>query len=243
MMADVNIFKGLSNSIIDVFWSLFPMFIVFSLFQVFTFKLPKARFILIIKGLLLSFVGFSLFLHGIQMGFINTGRIIGEKIATLDYNWILIPIGFVLGIFITFAEPAIKVLINEIEKITSGYINKKILLSFLSVGVGISISLSIIRVLTSLSLWYIILPGYIIVLILMQLVDPLFTAIAFDSGGAVTGPMVASFILAINVGSSKMIESGNVLIDSFGMIGLVALIPILSILVLGLLYEKSKKGR
>jgi len=224
---------------IEVFWALLPLFISFIVFQYTSFKLSSDRFWAIIKGIILSFLGLVLFLYGVKLGFIDTGVIIGEKLGLLKHNWILAPVGFILGFVVTLAEPAIQILIEEIEKISAGYINKKILLYFLSFGVALSVSLSMIRLLTGISLWFFLLPGYIIVLILIKYVSPMFVAIAFDSGGIVTGPMIATFLLSLNVGVSKTIETSNTLIDTFGMIAMVSLVPIISVLILGLLYERS----
>lgn len=238
-----NVFGELCIYIVDAFRSIFPMFIVFLFFQIFRFKLPLERFWLIIKGIIIAYIGFTLFLYGINIGFINVGRLIGHTIASLNNNWILIPISFVLGFLITLAEPAVNVLINQVETITTGYINKKLFLYFLCVGVAVSTTLSMIRIFISIPLWYFLLPGYIIAFILIRKVSPLFVGLAFDSGGVVTGPMLATFMLALNVGCSEVIDINKVLINSFGMIGLVALVPILSVLILGILYEKNNYTR
>ena len=133
-------------------------------------------------------------------------------------------------------------LVHEVEKTTGGYINKTIMLYFLSIGVAISVALSVIRVFTGIPLLYFLLPGYTLALLLSRKVSKIFTAIAFDSGGVVTGPVVVTFVLALVVGFSTSLEGSNPLMDAFGMVSLVSLIPILSILVLGILYERKGKN-
>ncbi len=228
--------KELFDIVTEVFFALSPLLLLFLMFQWISFRLPRSQFIIILKGLILTFIGLVLFLYGVNIGFIHVGELIGRKLGGLTYHWILIPIGFVLGFVVTFAEPAIQILNIEVEKVSAGYINRKIMLYFLSVGVAIAVALSMLRMLRGISLWYFILPGYLLVLILMWFVKPMFVAIAFDSGGVVTGPMIATFLLALTVGSSSAIKGSDPLMDAFGMIAMIAMVPILSILILGLLY-------
>jgi hypothetical protein len=152
-----------------------------------------------------------------------------------------VPIGFLLGFAVIMAEPAVRVLITEVEKSSGGHINKNILLYALCVGVAFSVSLSMIRVLTGISIWYFIVPGYLIALLLMRYVSSEFVAVAFDAGGAATGPMTVTFILSMTVGVAKQLENRDPLLDGFGMVSLVALAPILSILILGFLYHRRQK--
>jgi hypothetical protein len=236
-------FEQLLKVTIDVFLALLPLLILFVLFQFISLKIPIKQFMVIMRGLILAFIGLVLFIQGVNIGFINAGDLIGKTLGESNYSWVLIPIGFLLGFVVTFAEPAIQVLNIEVEKVSSGYINKKIMLYFLSFGVALAVSLSMIRMLNGISLWYFILPGYLIVLLLMWFVKPIFVAIAFDSGGVVTGPMIATFLLALTVGSSYAIKDSNPITDAFGMIAMVSMVPILSILILGLLYSREELKR
>ncbi len=233
------IFDGFLEVMYDSLNALIPLLIILFFLHFLFLKLSIDMLIQIIKGILFAFFGLVLFLHGVNISFINTGYMTGEVLGTLKNNWIIVPIGFVLGFIVTFAEPAVKILNNEIEKITTGYINKRIVLMFLSLGVAFSVALSMVRILTGISLWYFLVPGYLIALILTKFVGPLFVAIAFDAGGVVTGPMIATFLLAVILGVSKFVEGSDPLIDGFGMIAMVSLMPIISILVLGLIYERS----
>ena len=236
------LFKGFGHIITDVAIALAPIVIVFVFFQLFMLKLPKRQVIKIIKGMVLTFIGLTFFLQGVHIGFMPVGEMMGMTIGALDYNWILIPIGFVLGFAVIMAEPAVQVLVDEVEKASGGHVNKKVMLYTLCTGVAISVALAMVRVLTGISLWYFLVPGYIIALLLTRFVSSEFTAIAFDAGGAATGPMTVTFILSMIVGVAKQIEGRNPLIDGFGMVSLVALTPILSILVLGFLYGRKERS-
>lgn len=236
-----SILNGVSGVIKDVFTALLPLVIIFIIFQKMWIKLPKKRFHNILKGFIFAFVGLVFFLQGVHIGFMPIGEHMGKVIGATAYNWILIPIGFVLGLVITLAEPGVKVLNIEVEKFSGGAINKKIMLSFLSVGVAISISLAMLKILTGISLWYFIVPGYILAFLLSRNVNNTFIAIAFDSGGVTTGPMIVTFISSLSIGFASVIPGGNPILDGFGVISLVALTPILSVLILGYIYEKKQE--
>lgn len=240
-MNELKIFTGFSEVLIEVSYALIPLLIFFAFFQIFMLKLPKKQVYNALIGIVLTFFGLAFFLQGVHVGFLPVGREIGVIIGGLSYRWILIPIGFVLGFVATFAEPAVRVLNHEVDKVSSGYIPKKLMLYTLSIGVAISIALAMFRILFAIPLWYFIIPGYGLALILMFFNTNTFTSIAFDSGGVATGPMTVTFILAIALGFSEKIEGSDPLIDGFGMISLVALAPILSVLVLGILYGMKEK--
>lgn len=204
-------------------------------------KLPKKHYHNILKGFVFAFAGLVFFLQGVHIGFMPIGEYMGKVIGATTYSWILIPIGFILGLVITLAEPGVKVLNIEVEKFSGGSINKRIMLIFLSIGVAISISLSMLKILTGISLWYFIVPGYILAFILTRYVNKTFIAIAFDSGGVTTGPMIVTFISSLSIGFASAIPGGDPVLDGFGMVSLVALTPILSVLILGYIYEKKQK--
>lgn len=237
----IHVFKGFSHVLLEVTFALIPLIIFFLFFQVFFLKLDRKKLVNIGKGIVLSFLGLAFFLQGVHVGFFPVGELIGEKLGSLSYRWVLIPIGFLFGFVATFAEPAVRILNHEVEKVSGGYISQKVMLYTLSIGVAVSIALSMVRILVGIPLWYFIIPGYLIALILMYFSSKRFTAIAFDSGGVATGPMTVTFILAIAVGVASVIEGRDPLLDGFGMIALVALSPIISVLTLGLLFEGKER--
>jgi len=236
------LFKDFDHVVKEVALALFPLVLTFLFSQIFLLKLPKRQVKKIITGVIFTFIGISLFLQGVEVGFMPVGELMGMAIGKMSYNWILIPIGFLLGFAVIMAEPAVRVLVDQVETASGGHINKKIMLYTLCIGVAISVAMAMVRVLTGISLWYFIVPGYIICLILTRFVPSEFVAIAFDAGGAATGPMTVTFILSMVVGVAKQLEGRNPLLDGFGMVSLVALAPILSILVLGFLYSRKEKA-
>lgn len=164
------------------------------------------------------------------------GKYIGGRIASLPYRWILLPLSALIGFFIVYAEPAVHVLNKQVEEITSGAISKRMMMAGLSIGVSVALTLSILRVLTGASIWLFLLPCYAAALVLTFFTPKLFMAIAFDSGGVAAGTMTAAFLLPFAVGVCEAV-GGNVMTDAFGIVGMVASMPLISIQILGLLYD------
>lgn len=241
LLSELVIFRGFGDVLLEVLLALVPLVIFFMMMQVFYLKLPMVRLKNILMGMVLTFIGLTLFLQGVHVGFEPAGRMMGMVMGDLPYRWVLIPIGFVLGFVATIAEPAIRILNHEVDKVSGGYIPQTILLYTLAIGVGLAIALAMARVLLGFPLIYVLLPGYVLVLLLTLFSTPTFTAVAFDSGGVATGPMTVTFIMAIALGVGEIIEGRDPLVDSFGMIALVALAPILSVLVLGFLYAYKER--
>jgi hypothetical protein len=228
---------------LEILAALLPILLIFLIFQV-SFKLTRHQTARIFIGLLYSFIGLVLLLTGVNAGFMEVGSVVGFQLAALQNKAPLIGIGFLLGLVTILAEPAVYVLTNQIEDVTSGYVKRKTVLGALSIGVGVSVALSMIRILIpELKLWHYLLPGYLIAIAMTYIVPKLFVGIAFDSGGVASGPMTATFILAFAQGAAERIEGADVLLDGFGIIAMVALTPLITLQILGLIYKiKSRKG-
>ncbi|MBM7553983.1 DUF1538 domain-containing protein [Thalassobacillus pellis] len=228
----------------EITLALLPILIIFLVFQKISFKMSIKAVRKIMTGILFTFIGLVLFLIGVNAGFMEVGTAIGHSIASLDNKSYIVIIAFVLGVVTILAEPAVHVLTHQIEDVTSGYVRRKIVMISLCIGVGIAVTLSILRILIpDLHLWHYLLPGYIIAIAMTYFVPKLFVGIAFDSGGVASGPMTATFILAFVQGAAEAIEGANVLKDGFGMIALVALTPLITLQVVGLVFKlKSRKG-
>jgi Protein of unknown function (DUF1538). len=229
---------------LDILLALLPIIALFLIFQKVSFKLPKNRRRRILMGLLYSFLGLVLLLTGVNAGFMDVGALVGYNIASDGSNGYLVGVGFLLGFMTVLAEPAVHALTNQIETVTSGYVRKRTILTALCIGTGIAIALSMLRVvIPGLKLWHILLPGYIIAIALSFIVPKLFVGIAFDSGGVASGPMTATFILAFAQGAAEGMSGANIMLDGFGVIALVALTPLITLQILGLIYKvKSRKG-
>ena len=237
-------FEYVGSSAEEVLLSLAPIIVMFLIFQKVSFKLSHRPFMRIVKGLIYTFVGLVMFLAGVNAGFMEIGSRVGEALAKYDSKFFLIAVGFALGFVSILAEPSVYVLTRQVEEETSGSIKKKILVPTLSIGVGVAVAISAIRVVTpAIQLWHYLLPGYIIAVGLMPFVSNTFVGIAYDSGGVASGPMTATFILAFIQGAANVTPTADVMTDGFGMIAMVAMTPIIAIQVLGLVYRiKSAKA-
>lgn len=216
--------------------SLLPIVLFFAVFQLVSRKVGKRQLIKIVIGLVYTYVGLVLFLTGVNVGFMPAGNYLGQTIAALPYRVIIIPIGMVIGYFIVLAEPAVYVLMKQVEELTDGAISGNSMKLSLSVGVAVSVGLAMVRVLTGLSIFWLIIPGYAIALVLSFFVPKMFTAIAFDSGGVASGPMTATFLLPFAMGACAAV-GGDIVTDAFGVVAMVAMTPLITIQVLGIVYQ------
>ena len=226
--------------IVDVGRALGPLALMFLVFQLALLRMPRHQVARMVKGLIYSFIGLVIFLVGVNGGFLPAGSAIGGIIGSLENNIILVPIGLVLGAVVVLAEPAVWVLNNQVEEVSGGYIRRRVMLASLSIGVSIAVGIAMLRVVTGLSIWWFLIPGYALALSLTFLCPPLFTAIAFDSGGVASGPMSSTFILSFTLGASAS-AGGNPVTDAFGVIAMIAMTPLITIQLLGLIYKRKER--
>lgn len=214
----------------------------FFIINVIFLKLPKKKNIQIIIGTIFTYVGLVIFLTAVHVGFMPIGYKMGNQLANLSSTAIII-ISFILGFVTVLAEPAVHVLTKQVEETTAGGVTKRQLLLALSIGVGTSILLSIIRIIFNFSILYYLIPGYFISLGLSFFVPRIYTAIAFDSGGVASGPMTSTFILPFAIGAAMAVDQSTVLSNAFGIVAMVAMTPLITIQLLGFRAIVSKKLR
>ena len=196
-------------------------------------KLPWKRLLKIGVGVVFTYVGLVIFLTGVNVGFMPIGYQLGLGLAQAD-SALLVMFGLIVGVLVVLAEPAIHVLNSQVEEVTGGLVSKKSMMLGLCIGVGAAIGLSMIRIVFDFSLAYYLVPGYFISLALSLFVPPVYTAIAFDSGGTASGPMTSGFILPFATGVCVALQGeAAVLRDAFGVVALVAMAPLITIQLLG----------
>ncbi len=201
--------------------------------QIFFLKLSKKRLLKIAVGVVFTYVGLVMFLTGVNVGFMPIGYKLGYTLAQGSEVFLVI-FGLIVGVLVVLAEPAIHVLNAQVEDVTGGLVTKKAMITGLCIGVGASIALSMVRIIFDFSLVYYIIPGYFISLALSLFVPPVYTAIAFDSGGVASGPMTSGFILPLAIGVCVSMQGADaVLRDAFGVVALVAMTPLITIQLLG----------
>lgn len=227
---------GLPTYLKEIALSLAPIVLFFGLFQFLTLKMPWRNLKRIAIGLTYTYIGLVLFLTGANVGFMPAGNYLGQQLAGRELRWIIVPVGMLIGYFIVKAEPAVYVLNKQVEEITSGTVSERAMGAALSIGVAVSVGLAMVRVLTGISILWMLLPGYGIAIGLSFFVPKIFTAIAFDSGGVASGPMTATFLLPFAQGACIAV-GGNIVTDAFGVVAMVAMTPLITIQVLGLVYQ------
>ena len=215
----------------------------FVILQIAVLKLPRRKLGQIAVGIAYTFFGLVIFLTAVSVGFMPIGYKLGYELANL-HPAILVTAGFILGMVVVLAEPAVHVLNKQVEDITSGSVSKTSMMVALSLGVGVSLALSMLRIIFDFSILYYVIPGYLLSLGLSFFVPGIYTAIAFDSGGVASGPLTSGFILPLAIGACCILQGeGKVLADGFGIVAMVAMTPLITIQLLGFRAVVHKKVR
>lgn len=222
----------------DTAWSValavLPLAALFTVFQLLFLKLPKAETSRILSGTALAALGLFLFLLGVNMGFLPMGRAIGEAAGALPAKWLLFPFGLLLGFVTTWGEPAVRVLTDQVEEASGGSIPRRLVLYAVCLGVAVAVGAGLLRIAYGITLLWLILPAYGLVLAVMWFSDKEFVSIGIDAGGVATGPLANTFLLALALGASSALGQ-DPLMHGLGLVALIAVAPVLSVIVLGLL--------
>lgn len=233
------ILAAISPTFLESFMALLPVIALFLFMNWKTFKTETNELIAIFKGFGYTIIGLALFLIGVNEGFMDMGHFLGSEMASFGTPWLFM-VGSILGLVVVLAEPAVQVLGNQVSEISDGDIQKPFLMGALSLGVGIAVGLSMLRIAYhSFEVWHILLPGFILAIALSFYVPPIFTGIAFDAGGVASGPMAVTFILAFAQGAASYLPGANAL-DAFGVIAFIALTPIITVQILGVIYKQHQ---
>ncbi len=246
-------FAGIiSSNLGEVALALLPVVIVFLPFQVFLVKLPKKEFVKILLGAITVYVGLLIFLSGIDFGFAFAGKYIGEifldPIRPEWFKWILLLVGFILGVAITLSEPAVTVLGDQLEEITNGHIKKMTIRITLAIGIGFASLLSIVKILTQVNILWFLVPLYAIALIMMKCTSKLFVGLAFDSGGVTGGALTSAFLTPLTLGVAQGVaavsgeSAQSILTNGFGIIAFISVTPLIAVQALGIIYELRQEA-
>jgi hypothetical protein len=231
----ITVWEGIGYNFLRMIEALLPLLLLFIVFQFLVLKLPRSYVFNLLKGAVLAVVGLGLFLQGVSTGFFPAGQAMGEILGTIRARWLLIPFGLLIGFLATWGEPAVRILGDQIQEASGGSIRKILVLYGMSSGVALFVGLGMARIVYGIPLLWLIIPGYLLAMGIMWFSDKSVIGIAFDAGGVATGPMAVTFVLAIAVGIASSIEGRDPIMDGFGLIALIALAPILTIMVLGLI--------
>ena len=233
---------GILKYIPEVLAALLPIMVFTAFFQLFTRAYNKRQLIRVAIGFVYTLLGLTVFLTGANIGFMPTGSEIGVQLAKIWYGIPLIPVSMLLGYFIVKAEPSVYVLNKLVEEMSAGAISGKVTGRGLSIGVCAALGLAALRIVADIPILCILIPGYTIALVLSFFVPKIFVGISFDSGGVASGTMMSAFVLPLCIGACNAL-GGDVMQDAFGCVALVAMAPIISIEICGLIYRIKSEHR
>jgi hypothetical protein len=225
----------------DVLFALAALVVFFLVFQLISRRFKRHQLARIGVGFFYTFIGLVVFLTGVNVGFIPVGHLLGSDLAASPFKWLLVPLSMVIGYFIVAAEPAVHVLTKQVEEISAGAIPQKIMNRGLSIGMAAALAVTMTRILTGISIMWVLIPGYAFALILTFFVPRMFTGIAFDSGGVCSGPMTSTFLLPLAMGACEG-AGGDLMTDAFGIVAMVAMAPLIVIQFMGLIYGRKMKS-
>ncbi len=229
-----NLFAIFIDTVTEVAIALGIISAFFFVLQVTVLRLPLRKLLGIVLGIVYTFTGLVIFMTAVKIGFMPIGFKLGTELAAAGRTDVPVIFGFVTGMATVAAEPAVHVLNSKVEEVTNGMISKRSMMIALSVGVGISIALSVVRIIFDFSVLYYLIPGYIVSLGLSLVVPGIYTSIAFDSGGVASGPLTSSFILPFAIGVCSVLQGvEKVPVDAFGVVAMVAMTPLIAIQLLG----------
>ncbi|MCL2015178.1 MAG: DUF1538 domain-containing protein [Defluviitaleaceae bacterium] len=223
-----------------VLQSIWPVFAVFIIYQAITRIYHLNEFLRMLIGFGYTYFGLVLFMMGVEVGFIPIGQFLGSDLANSPMNWLLVPAGALIGYFVVAAEPAIHALRKQIEEVSLGVIPGTAVQRYLAVGVSVALALTMARIILQIPIYWLLFPCYIAAIILTFFVPKIYVGIAFDTAGAVTGPMTSSFILPMAIGATLSPE--RVMLDAFGTVALIAMTPPVTLQIMGLVYKNKMQA-
>ena len=235
--------------------ALIPVILVFIPFQIFLIKLPRKEFYKMMFGAVMVYVGLLIFLSCIDYGFAFAGKYIGE--IFLDparpewFRWLLLLVGFILGMSITLSEPAVTVLGEQLEELTNGHIKKMTIRMTLAIGIGFAALMAMVKILTQINILWFLVPLYAIALIMMKFTPRMFVSLAFDSGGVSGGALTSAFLTPLTLGAAQAVAEAaslagrpyqSVLTNGFGIIAFISVTPLIAVQTLGIIYDRTLKS-
>ncbi|MFA5442375.1 MAG: DUF1538 domain-containing protein [Bacilli bacterium] len=234
----------LVTSVLNVAIAILPITAFFFIYQAIAIHLPLKVLIRIISGLVYTYLGLVIFLSAVNLGFLPISRIIGSKMA-IGGSGLVILFGAIIGMAAVLLEPAIHVLVSQIENITEGAIRKVAVLIAIAIGAGLAMSFAMMRLVLGIPILWFVIGGYFVALVLAFFVPKFYSAMAFDAGRITSGPMNSSFVLPFAIGAAITFyqSSGqDIMTYAFGVNALVTMMPIITIQALGL-YVTIKEQR
>ena len=229
--------KILKEKIVEALSSVLPITLIVLLLSITITPMPVGTLVLYLVGAVLLIVGMAFFSLGTDVSMTPMGEGIGAQLPRTKNLFAVVGITFVIGVLITIAEPDLQVLAGQVPSIPNA-----VLIWTVAIGVGLFFVLAMLRTLFKIRLASLLIVFYIGVLILSAFVPNEFVAVAFDSGGVTTGPITVPFIMALGIGLASIRGDRDAQDDSFGLVALCSIGPILAVLLLGIFYKGGDPG-
>lgn len=227
--------EGVRKEFKEVLGATAPVILLILFVLVLVMDADTAIIIQFLSSAVMLVVGFTLFLLGVKLGMLPVGESIGSELPQHRSLLFILGIAFLLSLLVTMAEPDVRVLANLFDNVSGGSLDNNVLVAVIALGVAIFIVISILRILLGVSIKWILTIGYISIILLSFFTPAEFLAISFDSGGVTTGPMTVPVILSLGTGITSVLSDRKSISDSFGLIGLASIGPILTMMLLGVL--------
>lgn len=228
--------EEIKNIALEIITAILPIAVIVVVLQLILFEQPWPMVGQFLVGAVMVTLGLGLFLLGVKVGLLPLGEAIGSELPAFGSMPILLFAILFIGIAVTVAEPDVRVLAHQVDVVSDGEITKRVLVTFVAIGVGVFMAIAALRVVLGVPMGYIIVGGYLLVFGLSAFVPPHFVPISFDSGGVTTGPMTVPFILALGVGLTSVLGGKSSLSDSFGFVALASIGPVIAVMLLGVIY-------
>ena len=223
---DLDLFwDKLKESALSVLIALVPLIAFFIVFKRVFLQHSWTSIYYMVEAVAVAGIGVIIFLTGVYTGFMPVAIKLGMELATYE-PLVVIMLGFILGFLVAFAEPAVSILGDQVQRASRGLLPRKLIITVISVGVAFLVALGMMKTMFDLNFIWIIIPGYVLTIVLMWLGEKDMVGIAFDAGGVSTGPMSVAILSSIYVGlSSALYDGATSVINGFGLIALIALAP------------------
>ncbi len=222
--------------ILEILRTAGPVIIAVTILQLTLIRMPALQFLRFLFGASMVIGGFYLFMRGIRVGLIPIGELIGSETPKKGSAILVLVIAFVMGFAVTVAEPDVRVLSYQIDLVSEGAISSNLLVLAISIGVGLFVLLALLRIIKGIPIAYLLFAGYLIVFIISFFTPVSFLPVSFDAGGVTTGPVTVPFIISLGLGTASVLGGRSGISDGFGLIGLASIGPIVSVMILGVIY-------
>lgn len=203
--------------------------------SIFVIPMELGSVVMFLTGALMLIVGMGFFQLGAEMAMTPLGEGVGVQISKMKKLLTVLLTGFLMGVIITVSEPDLQVLAGQVPSVPN-----MVLIMTVAVGVGLFLALAIVRIRYKISLSMLLIVCYLALILVSAFVPKEFLAVAFDSGGVTTGPMTVPFIMAMGVGLASVRSDKNAANDSFGLVALSSVGPILAVLILGCFFKPTE---